>query len=205
MTLDSVFAFVAALVLFALMPGPSNILIVGRALAGGFRAAINLILGMLLGDLFYMALVFFGLAALGFVLGEFFVIVRVLAALYLVYLGLTFWRKRPDAPHLQNAGTGNAARDFLTGFGLTLGNPKAILFHLGFLPVFFDLPKLGVLDALAIMGLFTIVLGTAFALYAFAAGRAGGFFRSAKRMRLVNRISGTLLIGAGVTVLARQG
>lgn len=203
MTLESAFAFLAALTTWALIPGPSNILIVGRALSGGFGSTLGLIGGMLLGDLFYMSLVFFGLAALGMVLGEFFVVVRVLAAFYLIYLGISLWRKKPDPRQAsgRSAGTG---RDFLAGFGLTLGNPKAILFHLGFLPAFFDLPALGLADVITIMAMFTTVLGTAFLAYAYAASRTGSFFKSPSRLRLANRISGTLLIGAGAAVLTRS-
>jgi len=197
-------AFVAALLLWVLIPGPAILMVVGRSLSSGFRSTLSLIGGILLGDMFYMSLVFLGLAALGQVLGEFFVVVRILAAIYLIYLGISLWRMDPGKPLASGAASSDAFKSFLTGFGITLGNPKAILFHLGFLPTFFDLPTLSMFDVFAIMGVFVAVLGSAFAIYAFSASKAGAFFDSPSRMRILNRTSGTLLIGAGAVVLVKR-
>ncbi|MFC2966728.1 LysE family translocator [Acidimangrovimonas pyrenivorans] len=87
---------------------------------------------------------------------------------------------------------------------MTLGNPEAILFHLGFLPTFFDLPRLWALDAVAIIAIFVAMLGTAFALYALATSRAGAVFDSPARMRRLDCASGSLLIGAGGVVLLKR-
>ena len=77
------------------------------------------------------------------------------------------------------------------------------LFHLDFLPTFFDLPSLSILDVLTVIGLFLTVLGTAFVNYAYAASRAAGLFRNPGAVRILNRTSGTLLISAGATVLLK--
>ena len=204
MTLETALAFVAALLVWVLIPGPAILMVVGRSLSSGFGSTVGLICGILLGDLFYISLVFLGLAALGQILGEFFVVVRVLAAIYLIYLGISLWRKEPSTAVTAQTAPGDTVKSFVTGFGITLGNPKAILFHLGFLPTFFDLQALSVLGALAIMGMFVTVLGTAFVAYAYAASRAGTLFKNPQAMRIVNRTSGTLLIGAGAAVLLKR-
>jgi threonine/homoserine/homoserine lactone efflux protein len=206
MTAETLSAFIGALLLWVLIPGPAIFMVVGRSLSGGFRSTLSLIGGILLGDVFYMTLVFLGLAALGQILGEFFVVVRVLAALYLIWLGISLWRKDPATQLSGIAATpGDAVKSFLAGFGITLGNPKAILFHLGFLPTFFDLQTLTLADALTIIGVFVSVLGTAFAAYAWAGSRAGALFANPRRIRMLNRGSGTLLIGAGAAVLLKRG
>lgn len=205
MTMEMAVAFLMALLVWVAIPGPAILMVVGRSLSSGFRSALALIGGILLGDVLYMLLALFGLAAIGQLLGETFVVVRVLAALYLIYLGVSLWLADPQT-QLARAGAagGDTLRSFVTGFGLTLGNPKAILFHLGFLPTFFDLQALGVADAVAIIGIFIGVLGASLALYAYAASRATGFFRSPRRMRLLNRTAGGLLVGAGATVLLKR-
>jgi len=205
MTLETALAFVAALTVWVLIPGPAILMVVGRSLSSGFQSTIGLIGGILLGDLFYMTFVFLGLAALGQILGEFFVIVRVLAAIYLIYLGISHWRRDPQKHIVAAAAPGDTLKSFVTGFGITLGNPKAILFHLGFLPTFFDLRSLSVPDTLAIMGMFVTVLGAAFTTYAYAASRAGRLFKDPRKMRILNRTSGTMLIGAGAAVLLKRG
>jgi len=204
-TLESALTFVAALLLWIVIPGPAILMVVGRSLSNGFRSTLHLIAGILLGDIVYMSLVFLGLAALGEVLGEFFVVVRVLAAAYLIHLGISLWRRKSDTLASPDAAPGDALRSFITGFGITLGNPKAILFHLGFLPTFFDLSALSFTEAVLVMGLFVTVLGSAFAAYAYLACRAARFFRDPARIRLLDRASGTMLIGAGTVVLAKQG
>lgn len=204
MTLESVLAFVSTLLLWVLIPGPAILMVVGRSLSSGFRSTLGLIGGILLGDVFYMSLVFLGLATLGAILGEFFVVVRILAALYLIYLGISLWRKKPEKPLDPNPVSKDALQSFLAGFGITLGNPKAILFHLGFLPTFFDLPSLTAFEAVAVMAIFLTVLGTSFATYAYLAGRASGLFQDPSRINILNRASGTMLIGAGIAVLAKR-
>ena len=205
MTIEIALAFVAALLVWVLMPGPAVLMIVGRSLASGFVPTLSLIAGILLGDVFYMLIVLFGLAAVGQILGEFFVVVRILGALYLIYLGVSLWLKEPDISLSgQAAGKPDGWKSFLAGFGITLGNPKAILFHLGFLPAFFDLSTIGVVDAVLIIAIFLTILGGALTTYAYVASRARKAFMDPRKMRLLNRGAGTLLIGVGTVVLVRR-
>ncbi len=205
MTLETTLAFIGTLLLLVLVPGPAILMVVGRSLTNGFRATFSLVAGILLGDLFYLTLVFTGLAALGQILGEFFVVVRILAALFLIYWGISLWRKNPQRqPPEATAEPNDAFMSFMTGFAVTLGNPKAILFHLGFLPTFFDLPALTHSDAVTIMAIFVMVIGTVLTVYAYAAGKVGALANNPRKMRVLNRCSGTLLIGVGVTVLLKR-
>ncbi len=204
MSSDTALTFVAALLLWVLIPGPAVLMVVGRSLSSGFKSTTGMIFGILLGDVFYMILVFLGLFSIGQILGDFFFVIRILAAIYLIYLGVHLWCANPQTTLSSQPAPNDVIKSFIAGFGITLGNPKAILFHLGFLPTFFDLPSLSILDAVTIIGLFLAVLGTAFVAYAYAASRAAGLFRNPRAMRMLNRASGTLLIGAGATVLLKR-
>jgi len=173
MTPEMALAFVGTLLVLVLVPRPDILMVVGRSLTSDFRSTFSLVVGILLGDLSYIALVFTGLAALGQILGEFFVVVRVSAALFLIYWGIALWRKDPNKPPSATvAEPGDAFTSFVTGFGIKLGDPKPILFHLGFLPTFFDLPARSLLDAVTIMVIFVVVIGTVLAFYAYAAGQS---------------------------------
>ena len=142
MTFESGAMFAMALVVWVLIPGPAIFAIVGRSLTSGFRSAVHLIVGILLGDLFYITIVLFGMAAIGRVLGDFFFIVRMFGACYLVVLGLRLWFKNPAFVNERNASKKpERYKSFLAGFSITLGNPKAILFHMGFLPRFLIFPR----------------------------------------------------------------
>jgi threonine/homoserine/homoserine lactone efflux protein len=205
MTIETALAFVAALLVWIVIPGPAILMIVGRSLSSGFAATLSLIAGILLGDIFYILIVLFGLAAIGQILGEFFFIVRILGALYLIYLGITLWFKEPEVPlSARIGGSRDGWKSFLAGFGITLGNPKAILFHLGFLPAFFDLSTIGVVDAFAIIAIFLTVLGGALTGYAYLASRARAAFQDPRKMRILNRGSGALLVGVGTAILVKR-
>jgi threonine/homoserine/homoserine lactone efflux protein len=205
MTFESAIAFSMALILWVLIPGPAILAIVGRSLTAGLKPALKLIMGILIGDLFYISIVLLGITAVGKILGEFFYIIRILGALYLVFLGIKLWFKAPKfhTPASTN-GKPDHYQSFLSGFSITLGNPKAILFHLGFLPTFFDLSDISILDAVMIISIFVAILGGSLVFYAYSASKARLFFEDPKRNRLLNRGAGTMLIGAGVAVAAKN-
>ena len=134
-----------------------------------------------------------------------FFVVRMLGAAYLVILGLKLWFKDSIIRHSAPAEVKpDRYTSFLTGFSITLGNPKAILFHLGFLPTFFDLSAIGVLDAFWVIAIFMTVLGCSLSFYAYTSSRARSFFNDRRKTIILNRSAGTLLIGAGIAVAAKR-
>lgn len=205
MNSDAAIAFSAALCIWVLIPGPAIFAIVGRSLTTGLKSALKLIVGILLGDLFYISLVLFGLTAVGKVLGDLFYVIRLLGAAYLIFLGIRLWLKAPAFQY--SVPTNNKPqhfKSFLAGFSITLGNPKAMLFHLGFLPTFFDLSAIGILDAFAIVLIFVTILGSSLVIYAYAASKARSYFEDPRKIRILNRSAGTMLIGAGIAVAVKK-
>jgi len=205
MTIESIIAFSLALLIWALIPGPAIFAIVGRSMTTGLKSAFHLIVGILLGDIFYISIVLFGMSAIGKILGNLFIAVRMLGAAYLIFLGLRLWFK--DTKFNQTFGSDKKAscyKSFFTGFTITLGNPKAILFHMGFLPTFFDLSVINVIDAFLIILIFMVMIGTSLVIYAYAASKARLFFGNQQRMRILNRGAGTILIGAGIAVATKK-
>jgi threonine/homoserine/homoserine lactone efflux protein len=78
-----------------------------------------------------------------------------------------------------------------------LSNPKVLVFFGAFIPQFVDMERDHV-SQVALLGLtFMVIAGLTDAIYAIAAGRARSFF-SARRTRLLSRISGGFMIGGGV-------
>lgn len=205
MTVESAITFCLALLVWVIIPDPAVFAIVARSLIANLRSALELIAGILLGDLFYISIALFGLAAIGQILGGLFFVVKMLGAFYLVFLGLTLWFK--DAKFNHSAAPTNKKgryKSFLAGFSITLGNPKAILFHLGFLPMFFDLTVISVWDAFLIVLIFMIVLGSSLSIYAYAASKASLFFREQRRVQFLNRSAGVILICVGVAIATKK-
>ncbi|MEA3438198.1 MAG: LysE family translocator [Thermodesulfobacteriota bacterium] len=205
MTIESAIAFFLALLVWVIIPGPAIFAIVGRSLTTGLKSALKLIAGILLGDLFYISIVLFGMAAIGNILGDLFFIIRMVGASYLVFLGLRLWFK--DSKFKYSVPTGEKPdryKSLLAGFSITLGNPKAILFHMGFLPTFFNLTVISVLDAFLIILIFMTVLGSSLTIYAYSASKARLFFRDQRKIRILNRSAGAILIGAGIAVATKK-
>ncbi len=204
MSFETIIAF--AIACFALMavPGPGVLATVGRGLAHGLGRTLIFILGIVAGDLIYLFLTIFGLAALASVYGEVFVVIRWVGAAYLVYLGIKAWRAPAVPLDSTSVAPANPVRDFMGGLSMTLGNPKVILIYTAFLPTFIDLTALSHSDIAIAAAVVSGVLFFIMAGYAWLADRSRQIFRSERAVRIMNRSAGTVLVGAGVVIAARQ-
>ena len=128
-------AFVAAIVLFLLIPGPGNLALITSTGKGGVRGGLAATLGLMAGDQVLMWLAVAGVAALLGTYPAAFKAVQWLGAAYLAWLGARMLlAKRGGAPILNIR-----PRDyFRQALGITLLNPKAIVFYMAFFPLFVD-------------------------------------------------------------------
>lgn len=204
MDLIGLLVFAGALALAAASPGPSVVAVVARTLTRGSEGAVPLVAGIILGDMVWLAAAALGLAALAAALGSLFVLVRLAAAAYLVYLAWRLWTAAPDAPHAANfREPGSNAGLFLTGLGMTLGNPKAMAFYLALLPSIVDLDRLTALGFAELCVVIVAVLAGVFAAYVVLAGRARRLVASRRAVRFINRACGTAMAGAAVVVATK--
>ena len=197
MSLDVYLAFIAACIALALLPGPIVTLLIANGLRHGTRAALTNILGVQAGLLIAIAIVAVGLTSLMATMGYWFDWVRFAGAAYLVWLGIKLIRVpvegvKADAPPPPPRGG-----FFLQGLLVALSNPKLLLFFGAFLPQFMDLSKDPISQAMLLGVTFMVLAGLTDACYALLAGRARSFF-SARRTRLVSRLSGGCMIGGGI-------
>ncbi|MEH2471924.1 threonine/homoserine/homoserine lactone efflux protein [Nitrobacteraceae bacterium AZCC 2161] len=196
MSLQVYFAFVAACIVLALLPGPMVTLIVANGLRHGTRAALINVAGAQLGLGIVIGIVAVGLTSLMATMGYWFDWVRFAGAAYLVWLGIKLIRApaegvNADAPPPPRGGF------FLQGLLVLLSNPKVLVFFGAFIPQFVDMEKDHV-SQVALLGItFMATAGLTDAIYALLAGRARKFF-SARRTRLLSRVSGGFMIGGGV-------
>lgn len=198
--------FTLALAIAVALPGPGIFSIVSCAIGHGFRHALAMTAGIILGDVIYFSAAVLGMAALARSLGELFFFVKLAGAAYLIWLGLKLWRARPQSPATVEADAAPArgyARSFVAGFLVTISNPKTIGFYAGLLPTFVDLEHLTAVDAAAMGAIVVLVVGLIPAAYAYAAARSRRFFQSTASLKLMNRTAGTMMIGSGITVATR--
>ncbi len=196
MSLQLYLAFVAACIALALLPGPIVTLVIANGLRHGTRAALTNIAGVQAGLAIVIGIVAVGLTSLMATMGYWFDWVRLAGAAYLVWLGIRLIRVpvagvEAEAPPPPRGGF------FLQGFLVTLSNPKVLVFFGAFIPQFVDMSQDHV-SQVALLGVtFMATAAMTDAIYALLAGRARLFF-SARRTRLLSRVSGGFMIGGGI-------
>jgi len=188
--------YILACFLFSIVPGPSVSIVVANALGGGTRAGLLTILGTELSMLSMVVVVALGLGAVMAVVSEAFTIIKLVGAAYLIWIGWKMLTSRGELD-LSASQRQPAGRYIWQGALVNWANPKTLLFLGAFLPQFVDLdrPAFG-----QIMVLGPIVMAVATLtdmLYALASGQARHLLTAA-RVRMVNRVSGAVLICGGV-------
>lgn len=128
-------AFVVAFIIFLLIPGPGNLVLITSTTKGGIRGGFAAAFGVILGDqvLSWMALA--GLAAVLATSPVAFETVQWLGAIYLFWLGAKMLLAKPGAAPVLNIKPYHYLRQALV---ITLLNPKAIVFYMAFFPLFVD-------------------------------------------------------------------
>jgi len=183
------------------VPGPVWVALTARALSGGMKSAWPLAVGVAMGDLIWPLCAILGLAWILSVYGDILAILRWIAAAVFILMGILLIRKPAAAPGTDSRMTRPGIwAGFSVGVAAVIGNPKAILFYMGFLPGFFDLGRVTVPDILAILAISAIIpmignLGLALFL-----DRARRLLSSPAAVRRMNVGSGILLILVGLVI-----
>jgi threonine/homoserine/homoserine lactone efflux protein len=207
MTLLSAMALTGAMFLLAVSPGPGLFAVISRALSNGFSQASVLVMGLILGDIIYLLMAIYGLNAIASIMGEFFIIIKYIGGVYLLYLGYKIWTNEVKEFEVIKANETNKIdwrSNFFSGLIITLGNPKVIIFYLGFLPAFMNLEVLSGLDVLFAIIIVTTVLAVVILTYAYLAAKSRKFFTTKSAMTKLNKISGGVMMGAGSLLLLRN-
>ena len=198
------FTLVATIII--VIPGPSVLFVIGRALAHGRRTALASVLGNAIGAYALVVLVSIGAGAIVERSAALFLALRLAGAAYLVYLGVHAWRhRRSMRAVLERAAPERGRRRAIwDGFVVGVTNPKTIVFFGAVLPQFIDRDAGNAWAQMLILGLIFVVIalisdGT----WGVVASTARSWFaRSPRRMEAVGGAGGLALIGLGVTVAA---
>lgn len=197
------FAFVAATALLMLIPGPNVALIVANSVARGTRIGLLTVLGTSCAMVPQLVLTLLGMSTVLGVLANWFEWLRWIGVAYLVYLGVKQWRAQPiDIPAI-SAVQQPARSVFARGFFVSLTNPKTLLFYSAFFPQFVNPERDASAQLVVLSATFLALALMLDSTWAVLAGRARPFL--VMRAKLRNRVSGALLIGAGLGLaLARK-
>lgn len=195
-------ATVACIVAMAI-PGPAVFALISRTLVLGFRRSLPFVAGMVLGDVALVIAAISGLAALAAAMGEFFAVLKYFAAAYLFYLGYKVFTS--PAQTLKNTAVAkdNRARAVTSGWLVTFGNPKGIIFYMALFPAFVNIPSLNPLDFAGVCATVFLCVSGVMVGYAFFCANVRRLFKSPSAVRVLNRIAGATMVGAAVAVTSR--
>ena len=190
-------AFVAAMIVFLLIPGPGNLALITSTSKGGVSGGMGATLGVIAGDQVLMWMAVAGVAALLATYPTAFSAVQWLGAAYLAWLGFKMLLAKPGSAPVLHI---KPSHYFQQAFTITLLNPKAIVFYMAFFPLFIDparhqgLLTFGVMAAtiaaLAFLYGLVVVLLTHFLAERLRASPVIG--------RILEKIAGVFLIAFGV-------
>ena len=196
-------AFVAAVTTLMLIPGPNVALIVANSVAHGTRYGLLTVAGTSAAMVLQLGTTALGMTELLGTLGSWFEWIRWIGVAYLFYLGMSYWcavpvdltTTTPDrkSPHAM------VTRAFL----VSLANPKTLLFYGAFFPQFLSGGRDVGVEIALLSGTFLAIAILVDGTWALMAARARRFLGAHGRLR--NRLSGGLMVGAGIGLaLARK-
>jgi homoserine/homoserine lactone efflux protein len=195
-------AFIAAVTVLMLIPGPNVALIVANSVAHGTRYGLLTVAGTSAAMVLQLGLVALGMTQFLGLLGGWFEVLRWIGVAYLVYLGIKEWR----APVVDLTTTRPERKSpramFTRALLVSMTNPKTLLFYGAFFPQFVAsehafAPQVALLSV-TFVAIAMLVDGS----WALVAARARHLLASRGRLR--NRIAGGMLIGAGAVLAAAR-
>jgi len=128
MTFEVLTTFILVVIVFAIIPGPTVILVIAQALSHGKKSVIPLVAGVLIGDFVAMSLSLLGLGVILATSASLFFILKWFGVLYLIYLGIKTYTENPNITKI-NTNYKNATKNIISfGFNAVTKNADLNIF-----------------------------------------------------------------------------
>jgi threonine/homoserine/homoserine lactone efflux protein len=201
---ETTLVFLAAALLVAITPGPGIFYVAARTLAAGRTEGLASSVGLSVGGLIHVVAGAIGISALVMASAEAFTLLKILGALYLIWLGLRTWRQaRDDTP--AEVRTIGAQRAFREGVIVEALNPKTAAFFLAFIPQFIE-PSANVAAQFVLLGFISVALNTSADLIVtyWAAKARAGLAQHPSLVTRARQASGAIMCGLGASLLVAR-
>ncbi len=191
--------FVFATLLLAATPGQDFIYVMIRSISQGTRAGIIAIAGLMIGVTFHTIAAATGVAAILLTSSYAFTAVKIIGAMYLIYLGVQAFRQKGNLDINKPRDKASDLKLFKEGILSSTLNPKLAIFFMAFLPqfvasgedTFYQMILLGLLFAILSLPILIAV--------AMLSSKFGNFITGNEGVaKSIGRITGVVLIGLGV-------
>ena len=205
MNIDIVILYTIVALFYVISPGPAIFLALVNGMSGNFKAVLLSSLGNISG-LFLLSLVsIVGLGALITASAALFLVVKIIGAAYLMYLGIKQFRAAgvtKKASHvIVNKPNKSDIAYYLEGFFLAATNPKPILFFISIFPQFLNIESSLVPQFFTLTMIFMFISFVSLLTYGYLAKSTKSLFSNKEGMKWFHRITGGIFIGMGVGLL----
>ncbi|MDF1747559.1 MAG: LysE family translocator [Alphaproteobacteria bacterium] len=209
---DLLLPFLAATVIFALIPGPALLYTAAQTLAHGRRGGFMAALGLQVGGLVHVAAAALGLSALLALVPTLYMVLKIIGALYLVYMGISIIRTRLITEDTTQAAASIKPRKqgrsaFIQSMTVEMLNPKTAMFFVAFLPQFADptasFPIWMQMLVLGVIVNLAVTFADVAAVFLTNAVMAG-LRKGRHTMRITRWAGGSILIGLGINLAITQ-
>lgn len=198
MSIDQWLIFVAIWTAASLPLGPNALNMIVSSVTNGFYRSLWGIIGILLAALCHMAATIFGVATILLANAMLFQILKFAGAAYLIWMGITLWRKKDVPISIQRSAPASPARLIGRGFLVSISNPKAVLAYLAVFSQFIH-PETPLFEQLIVLIPTALTIG--FVVYLGYGALGSGIqplFKTVKRRIMFNRGVGSFYIMSGV-------
>ena len=187
--------------LFAISPGPGVVAVLAISINRGAKSGIAMTAGEVTGDMIYLVLAMVSLASIAQSLNNVLLVVRVLGAIYLCWIGYKTFKAPALVQGLAGVSTRGLIKAFGTGFMISITNPKVIVFYLSFLPLFIDMTSLDLTSGIQVMIVMYISVFMGPFVVVLLGHHARNFATDEVKGRILNQITGILLMMVGAALI----
>ncbi|WP_417289900.1 LysE family translocator [Corallibacter sp.] len=184
MNYEILISFVFATAALAISPGPDNIYVLIQSVAHGKKYGLATVAGLISGCIIHTTLLAFGVSAIIKQSESLFFAIKLLGALYLVYLAYQVYKSDGSLEVSDdNVPKKTTTQLFKQGFIMNVLNPKVTIFFLAFFPGFLFSNTLSTVIQFYVLGfLFMGVSLLIFSAIAILSGHISSYIKSHKHI-----------------------
>ncbi len=204
MNIDTLLIYTVVAFFYITSPGPAIVLAIINGMRANMKTVMLSSFANVLGLFILSTASIFGLGVLFKTSSNLFLVVKVVGALYLIYLGIKFLFNKSSFnidENTEKEKNKSKKSYFLESFFLAITNPKPILFFTAIFPQFLDMQNNIMPQFFILTGIFLFISFISLCAYAYLAKRSKKWLSNKNRLTWFSRITGGMFIGLGVGIL----
>ncbi|MGL1930911.1 MAG: LysE family translocator [Desulfotalea sp.] len=205
---DVLIAFTVAAFLLSIAPGPSNLYVMARSIAQGKKGGIVAAMGLAVGSLVHVVAAVLGLSAIFKHSPTLYMVVKLVGAAYLLYLGVSYWRNKSSGKNgeVQKIKEKSLFSVFRQSIIVEVTNPKTAIFFIALLPQFVVPESGSVSQQLFILGIIvTLSALPCDILVAISSSKVSNWLNKYEQAQQIqDRVSGSILFSMGTYIVADE-